>query len=106
MANIEQYAARGVWDPPMYSQAVRVTGGQTTLLGMTQRGKRSLRPLLSHGARAVLRVVDRQPDPRSRWLQGVTARRGKHGASVAQATKTARIAWALLAKGDQYRQAV
>jgi 2-iminobutanoate/2-iminopropanoate deaminase len=31
MANIEQYAARGVWDPPAYSQAVKVTGGETIL---------------------------------------------------------------------------
>ena len=31
MARIEQYAARGVWDPPTYSQAVKVTGGETTL---------------------------------------------------------------------------
>ena len=31
MANIEPYAAAGVWDPPLYSQAVKVSGGQTTL---------------------------------------------------------------------------
>jgi len=31
MANIQQYAARGVWDPPTYSQAVKVTGGETIL---------------------------------------------------------------------------
>jgi 2-iminobutanoate/2-iminopropanoate deaminase len=31
MAKIEPYAARGVWDPPTYSQAVKVTGGQTIL---------------------------------------------------------------------------
>src|SRR5713101_6881150 len=31
MANIEQYAAREVWDPPAYSQSVKVTGGQATL---------------------------------------------------------------------------
>jgi transposase len=72
------------------------TGGKTTLLGMTKRGNRYLRTLLIHGARAVLRVVARKTDPRSRWLQGVKARRGKHCASVAQANKTARVAWALL----------
>ena len=80
-------------------------GGKTTLLGMTKRGNRSLRTLLIHGARAVLRAVDRKTDPRSRWLQGVKARRGKHCASVAQANKTARVAWALLAKDGHYRQA-
>ena len=31
MAKIEQYAARGVWDPPAYSQAVKATGGETIL---------------------------------------------------------------------------
>ncbi|HEX3953852.1 MAG TPA: RidA family protein [Stellaceae bacterium] len=31
MATIEPYAAKSVYDPPMYSQAVKVTGGQTML---------------------------------------------------------------------------
>jgi 2-iminobutanoate/2-iminopropanoate deaminase len=31
MATIESYAAKSVWDPPIYSQAVKVTGGQTIL---------------------------------------------------------------------------
>ena len=81
------------------------TGGKTTLLGMTKRGNCYLRTLLIHGARAVLRVVDRKTDTRSRWLQGVKARRGMNCASVAQANKTARVAWALLAKGDRDRRA-
>jgi transposase len=81
------------------------TGGKATLLGMTKRGNRYLRTLLIPGARAVLRVVERQTAPRSRWLQGVKARRGQHRASVAQAQKTARIAWAWLAKGERYRPA-
>ncbi len=31
MAKIERYAAKGVWDPPTYSQGVKVTGAQTIL---------------------------------------------------------------------------
>jgi len=31
MTNIEPYAAKNVWDPPIYSQAVKVTGAQTIL---------------------------------------------------------------------------
>ena len=31
MPKIEPYAARGVYDPPMYSQAVKVTGTETIL---------------------------------------------------------------------------
>jgi transposase len=75
------------------------------LLGITKGGNRYLRMRLIHGARAVLRVVDRQTDAWSRWLQGVQVRRGMHCARVAQAHKTARVAWALLAKGDRYRRA-
>jgi len=81
------------------------TGGKTTLLGITKGGHGYLRTLLSHGARAVLRGVDRKTDAWSRWLQGVKARRGMHWASVAQAHKTARVVWALWAKGDCYRHA-
>ncbi|HTV44004.1 MAG TPA: hypothetical protein VMF05_01700 [Stellaceae bacterium] len=31
MAKIERYAAKGVFDPPAYSQAVKISGGQTIL---------------------------------------------------------------------------
>ena len=31
MPTIEPYAARTVWDPPLYSQAVKVSGAQTIL---------------------------------------------------------------------------
>src|SRR5512144_2112750 len=31
MAKLERYAAKGVWDPPTYSQGVKVTGAQTIL---------------------------------------------------------------------------
>ena len=31
MAKIEKYCAPGVWDPPTYHQAVKVTGAQTVL---------------------------------------------------------------------------
>src|SRR5256885_11605223 len=31
MPTIEPYAARGVWDPPLYAQAVKVSGAQTIL---------------------------------------------------------------------------
>ena len=31
MAKIERFAAKGVWDPPTYSQGVKVTGAQTIL---------------------------------------------------------------------------
>jgi transposase len=45
----------------------RSTGGKTTWLGITKGGNRYLRMLLIHGARAVLRLVDRHTDAWSRW---------------------------------------
>ena len=36
------------------------------------------------------------------WLQQLTARRGKFVAAVAQANKTARIIWNVLARGVEY----
>ena len=44
-------------------------------------------------------VSDR--DRRKLWLREVTLRRGKFCASVAQANKTARILWNVLAKGEE-----
>jgi transposase len=78
------------------------TGGKPLLLGISKRGDRYLRKLLIHGARAVVRTVDGKQDRRSRWLQGLLVRRGKNRAGVAQANKTARIAWVILAKGERY----
>lgn len=38
-----------------------------------------------------------------RWLNELRERRGKPRSYVAQANKTARIAWAIMAKGEVYR---
>src|SRR5262249_56808767 len=77
------------------------TGGKTTLLGITKGGNRYLRLLLIHGARAVLRVVDRKTDAWSRWLQGVQVRRGTNYASVAPGKKNAPGARGLLGHSDR-----
>jgi transposase len=81
------------------------SGGKPTLLGISKGGQTYLRKLLIHGARAVIQRVKGKTDTRSRWLQGVQARRGTNRACVAHANKTARIAWVLLAKGERYRRA-
>lgn len=81
------------------------SGQRTRLLGISKRGNTYLRTLLIHGARAVVYRCETKTDARSRWLQGVKARRGVNCASVALANKNARILWALLAHGDEYRKA-
>lgn len=81
------------------------TGGKPLLLGISKWGDRYLRTCLIHGARAVVRTVDGKQAGRRRWLQGLIVRRGKNRAGVAQANTTARVAWALLAKGERDRPA-
>jgi transposase len=70
------------------------TGGRTRLFGISQRGDRSLRTLLIHGARATLRWVELRTDSRSQWIRGLLTRRGWNRAAVAVANRTARIVWA------------
>jgi transposase len=72
------------------------SGGKERLLGISKRGDAYLRQLLVHGARAVVRTAPKRSDPLSRWLQKLLARRHTNVVVVALASKTARMAWALL----------
>jgi transposase len=73
------------------------------LLEISKRGDRYLRTLLIHGARAALPVAERKRDPRSIWISRIKLRRGPNVAAVALANKNARVMWALLVRGDNYR---
>jgi transposase len=79
------------------------SGGKPRLLGISKHGDTYLRTLLIHGGRAVERTCGAKTDPRSRWLQAVGGRRHRNIAAVAQANRNARIAWALLTRGESYR---
>lgn len=78
------------------------SGGKQTLLGISKRGDSYLRTLLIHGARAVLRVAERQAHQANSWLAGVMERRNYNVAAVALANKNARIVWALLAHDREF----
>lgn len=82
------------------------SGGKDTLLGISKRGNAYLRTLYIHGARAVLRYAATKDDRFSRWANTLHARRGHNRACVAVANKLARIAWVIMARGEQYRPAV
>ena len=65
MAAIEPYAAKGVWDPPIYSQAVKVTGAQTILyiagqVAYDKEGNPAHRGDFKAQARAVLQALKAQ----------------------------------------------
>lgn len=81
------------------------SGGKTRLGQITKQGDPYLRTLLVHGARSHLRTVDRKTDAKSVWARRLRERRHANVAAVALAAKHARIAWALLVKGVEYRPA-
>jgi transposase len=82
------------------------TGGKQTLLGISKRGNAYLRRLFVQGARAVLQFREKQSPGLSAWLAQLTSRTHYNVAGVALANKLARIAWAVLAKGEVYRPPV
>ncbi len=78
------------------------TGGRDRLLGISKHGDTYLRQLLIHGARAVMRWVERKADALSRWATALRARRHNNIAVVALANKLARIAYAVLISGQPF----
>jgi transposase len=82
------------------------TGGKQTLLGISKRGNAYLRRLFVQGARAVLQFREKQSPSLSAWLAQLTSRTHYNVAGVALANKLARIAGAVLAKGEVYRPPV
>lgn len=79
------------------------SGGKERLLGISKRGDAYLRQLLVHGARSVIRTAAEKDDSLSRWLQKLLARRHPNVVAVALASKTARMAWALLRYDTAYQ---
>lgn len=82
------------------------TGGKEKLLGISKRGNSYLRRLFVHGARAVLQRSENQAPGLRAWLVKLSARAHKNVVAVALANKLARIAWAVLTKGEFYRPAL
>jgi transposase len=79
------------------------SGGKQRLYGITRRGDAYLRTLLIHGARSALRQAHGKDDRLLQWALKLAARRGQNIACVALANKMARVAWAMLSKGQSYR---
>jgi transposase len=78
------------------------TGGKERLGSISKQGDRYLRRLLVVGATAVIRHARAHPDKHP-WLIQLLARRPAKVVAVALANKMARIAWAVLARGETYR---
>ena len=77
------------------------TGGKTRLGRTSRQGDAYIRRLLVIGAQSVLycsKAARANP-----WIQGLLGKRPRMVVAVALADKTARIAWAVMARGTTYR---
>ena len=93
-----QFAAWVGLVPGQYS-----SGGKARLGRITKAGDAYLRGLLVMGARAVLNAAKGKSDSLSRWALAVAERRGYWKAVVAIAAKNARMAWAVLTRGEAFK---
>ncbi len=103
--NGREFAAYLGLVPRQYS-----TGGKSRLLGITKHGNSTVRTLLVHGARAVLRSMKMGHSPfgdgrTTAWLKELLDRRGYNRTCVALANKMARIAWCMMARGTEFKAA-
>ena len=96
--NGRQVAAWIGLTPGQYS-----SGGKARLGRITKAGDAYLRSLLVMGARAILSGLGDKQDRFSRWARNLVERRGYWKAVVAIAAKNARLAWASLKYGEDFR---
>src|SRR5690242_4910519 len=81
----------------------KATGGKQKLGAVSKRGERTIRRLLIIGASAVVQWASRRGAPKGSWLAQMLARKPKMLVTVALANKMARVIWALLVKGGNYK---
>src|SRR5215467_365224 len=82
------------------------SGGKDKLGSISKQGDRYLRSLFTTGALAVIRYAKIHGTGHRPWLTGLLARRPTKVAAIALANKIARMAWAMMARGERYREPV
>jgi len=79
------------------------SGGKDRLGRISKMGNGYLRRLLVVGATSVTRRAETTDTMTGVWVRSLLERKPKRLVTVAIANKTARTAWALLSKGENYR---
>jgi transposase len=82
------------------------TGGKQRMGGISRAGNERLRVLLVVGATSVINAATRSGKPITGWLRDLLARKPRKVVAVALANKMARVAWALMTRGEVYRHPV
>ena len=80
------------------------SGGKDKLGSISKQGDRYLRSLFTAGALAVIRYAKIHGTRHRPWLTALLARRPTKVAAIALANKIARMAWAMMAKDERYKE--
>ncbi len=82
------------------------SGGKDRLGGVTKAGDRYLRSLLMIGALSIIKRVQKLGYTHRPWLAQLMARRPAKVAAIALANKIVRMVWAMMVRGETYREPV
>ena len=82
------------------------SGGKDRLGSISKQGDRYLRGLFVAGALSVIRYAKIRGTKHRPWLTALLARKPTKVAAIALANKLARMAWAMMARGERYRNPV
>ena len=82
------------------------SGGKDRLGSISKQGDRYLRSLFVAGALAVIRYAKIHGTKHRPWLTALLARRPTKVAAIALANKIARMVWAMMARGERYKEPV
>ena len=80
------------------------SGGKDKLGSISKQGDRYLRSLFTAGALAVIRYAKIHGTRHRPWLTALLARRPTKVAAIALANKLARMAWAMMARNERYKE--
>ncbi len=82
------------------------SGGKDRLGSISKQGDRYLRSLFTAGALAVIRYAKIHGSGHRPWLTRLLTRRPTKVAAIALANKIARMAWAMMARGERYKEPI
>jgi transposase len=92
--------------PKFAGRKVNVELPALRLGSISKQGDRYLRTLFVAGALSVIRYAKAHGSKHRPWLTALLVRQPAKVAAIALTNKLARMAWAMMAKGERYRNPV